>query len=147
MAIIRVSDRNAGMWAELCHELWPHNSAEEMLDEFNRGELPNEYLYLLNEEPIAFLSLSIRTDYVEGKTDPGPVGYVEAIYVRPPYRKRGIAQELVTFAQRWAAEQGCTMLASDCELSNADSRLFHSKVGFEEASVNVHFVMHLTTQA
>lgn len=145
MAIIKVSDKSARIWAELCHELWPHHSADEMLSEYKRGALPNEFLYLQAEQPIAFLSLSIRTDYVEGKTDPGPVGYVEGIYVRMPYRKRGIAKELIQFAKRWAAEQGCTMLASDCELDNEDSRLFHKKIGFDEVSVNVHFAMQLNS--
>lgn len=144
MAIIKVSDKYARIWAELCHELWPHNSVEEMLGELRGGELPNEYLYLLDEQPVAFVSLSVRTDYVEGKTNAGPVGYLEAIYVRPPYRHQGIAKELVEFAKSWAAERGCAMLASDCELANEDSRLFHRKIGFDEVSVNVHFAMSLT---
>lgn len=143
MAIVHVTSSNARLWAELCNDLWSHNSIEEMLIAFNNDEFPNEYLYQINNIPVAFLSLSIRNDYVEGKTDSNPVGYLEGIYVKPAYRKRGIAKELVDFAKKWSIEHGCTMLASDCELTNKESRLFHNKIGFVEANINVHFTMNL----
>lgn len=143
MDIIKVTDENAKMWAELCNELWPHNSVHEMLEAFNSGEYKNEYLCQIDGLYVAFLSLSVRSDYVEGKTDSKPVGYLEGIYVKPEYRKRGIAKALVEFAQKWVSEKGCSMLASDCELSNEDSRIFHNKIGFVEASINVHFKMEL----
>ena len=91
---------------------------------------------------VAFMSLSLRHDYVEG-TDSSPVGYLEGIYVKPDFRKSGIAAEMVEFAKEWVVSKGCTELASDCELDNEDSRLFHSKIGFEEANRIVCFVMKI----
>jgi len=114
-----------------------------MLEAFSKGEYDNEYLYEADNALIAFISLSLRRDYVEGKVDSNPVGYLEAIYVEPEYRKRGIARELVSFAKIWSIEQGCSMLASGCELANEESRIFHNKIGFAEASINVHFTMSL----
>jgi aminoglycoside 6'-N-acetyltransferase I len=67
----------------------------------------------------------------------------EGIYVKPEYRRRGVAKELVEFAKRWSIERGCLMLASDCFLENTPSRSFHNKIGFKEVSVNVHFTMDL----
>ena len=142
MEIIKVTNENVRAWAKLCNELWTHNSIDEMLEAFNNGEYKNEYLYRINDLYVAFLSLSIRNDYVEGKTDSAPVGYLEGIYVKPEYRKKGIAKKLVTFAKEWSAKRGCSMLGSDCELSNEDSRLFHNKIGFVEAKINVHFKMN-----
>jgi len=142
MNIIPVTNVNAQKWAELCNELWPHNSVEEMLEEFNNGQYKNEYLCQIDDMFIAFLSLSLRKDYVEG-TDSSPVGYVEGIYVKCKYRKMGIARNLIEFAKQWTIKNGCSMLASNCELTNKDSRLFHNKIGFTEANVNVHFTIKL----
>ena len=146
MSIVKVTSDNVKAWAILCNELWPHHPSEEFLQAFNDGKYNNEYLYVTDDVPIAFMSLSLRHDYVEGKEDSNPVGYLEGIYVRPDFRRSGIAEELVDYAKQWALEQGCSMLASDCEIDNNDSRAFHNKIGFVEESVNVHFSMRLVDQ-
>ena len=143
MAIVKVTADTVAVWAQFCHDLWPHNTAAAMRAEWEKGLLPHEYLYEENGDYIAFVSLALRHDYVEGKTDENPVGYLEAIYVVPEHRRRGIARALVGFAEAWSRAQGCTMLASDCELPNEQSRAFHNRVGFAEESINVHFSMAL----
>ena len=137
-----VSIKNENEWAELCIALWSDNTTTNMLEERKNGELPNEYLYMVDGEAVAFLSLSLRHDYVEG-TDSSPVGYLEGIYVKPNYRGRGIAGELVEFAKEWAISQGCSELASDFELDNENSRLFHRKIGFDEVNKIICFTMDL----
>ena len=131
--IVPVTIENEKDWAELCVALWSDNTMEAMLEERESGKFPNEYLYFVEIESVAFMSLSLRHDYVEG-TDSNPVGYLEGIYVKPDFRERGIASALVDFAKEWAISQGCSELASDCELDNEDSRLFHNNIGFEEAN-------------
>lgn len=138
--IIPVGRETERAWAELCAELWPHHEIGEFLSERKAGGYQHEYLYLVDERPIAFISLSLRHDYVEG-TSSRPVGYIEGIYVRQEHRKMGIARELVAFARRWSAERGCAELASDCLLENEVSRAFHRRVGFQEANVIVCFTM------
>jgi aminoglycoside 6'-N-acetyltransferase I len=140
--IISVSKENEKEWAELCVALWSENSTFDMLKELHTGELPNEYLYVMDEKAVAFLSLSLRNDYVEG-TDSSPVGYIEGIYVKPSFRGRGIATKLVNFAKEWAISKGCSELASDCELDNEDSRVFHGKIGFDEVNRIICFTMSL----
>ena len=137
-----MSDRNQREWAELCTALWPHHTVESWVQRRDAGKAPHEYLYVDGEEAVAFLSLSLRFDYVEG-TDSSPVGYVEGIYVKPNCRGKGIARELIVYAKDWARERGCVELASDCEISNEDSRVFHKGVGFQEANVIVCFTMAL----
>ena len=141
--IVPVTTENEKDWAALCVALWPDdNTVEDMLEERNAGELPHEYLYIADDKPVAFISLSLRHDYVEG-TDSSPVGYIEGIYVKPECRNKGIAAKLVSFAKEWAISQGCTELASDCELENTASQLFHNNIGFVEAGKIICFTMDL----
>jgi aminoglycoside 6'-N-acetyltransferase I len=140
--IIPVSKRHEEAWAELCAALWPETAKEELLRERALGNLPHEYLYLVDGGAIAFMSLSLRRDYVEG-TESSPVAYLEGIYVKPEHRGKGIARELVEFAKEWALKNGCSELASDCELENKESELFHKKVGFQEANRIICFTMPL----
>jgi len=137
-----VTSENENEWAELCIALWSNNTTDDMLEELHSGKLPSEYLYMVESKAVAFISLSLRTDYVEG-TDSSPMGYLEGIYVNPNFRGRGIAEKLVEFATEWSISKGCTELASDCELDNEDSRLFHGKIGFEEANRIICFTMNL----
>ena len=140
--IVPLTKENELAWAELCTALWPHASADSMLQEVSIGALPNNFLYLLNNEFIAFISFSLRSEYVEG-TKSSPVGYIEGIYVKPEHQGKGIAKELVEFAKNFLRENGCSELASDCLLENEDSRAFHNKIGFKEANTIVHFTMDL----
>ncbi len=48
---------------------------------------------------------------------------------------------IIKVTKEWSKGHGCTMLASDCEFANRESRAFHNKIGFAEASINVHFTM------
>ena len=138
--IVPVTNENEIKWAELCVDLWPHCTIDEMLAERNANKSEDEFLYSLNNEFIAFLNISLRHEYVEG-TDSSPVGYVEGIYVKPEHQGKGIAKELIEFAKKWARENDCKELASDCLLENEDSRKFHNKVGFKEANTVVCFTM------
>lgn len=140
--IIPVTDDNEITWATLCAELWCDCDQKEFLQTRHAGECPFEFLYMKEQETLAFMSLSLRRDYVEG-TDTSPVAYVEGLYVRPAYRRLGIATEMIQFAKSWAGARHCQELASDCPVDNALSELFHKHVGFQEVSRNIHFVMKM----
>ena len=140
--IIPVSIEFEMSWAELCAALWPEESLDDFIEEGRKSGFEGQFLYLMNGAVVAFLSLSLRYDYVEG-TKTSPVGYIEGIYVKPDFQNQGIARELVEFAKKWSIEKGCSELASDCELHNDASRKFHNKIGFKEANTIVCFVMDL----
>ena len=84
-------------------------------------------------EAIGFAQCQLRRDYVEG-TGSSPVGYLEGIFVREEYRRRGIAKELLEACEAWAGDFGCSEFASDCELTNYESFRFHLALGFLEAN-------------
>ena len=69
--------------------------------------------------------------------------FIEEIFLKEAFRGRGLARELVQLCEKWARERGCGEFASDCELSNTESLLFHLKLGFLEANRIICFTKKL----
>lgn len=122
--------------ARLAVSLWPEHTQEELAAEFtdimNTGNA-RFFLKVHNDMPVGFAQCQLRYDYVEG-TESRPVGYLEGIFIKEECRHKGFAGELLSYCEKWAEERGCTEFASDCELDNHDSLLFHRKMGFSEAN-------------
>lgn len=119
---------------KLSVKLFPNQTFDEMhraYYEFLTTKKEMGFLYHKDNQIIAFMNLSIRSDYVNG-TDTTPVVFVEAIYVLPEYRKQGIARAFISFAEKFTKENGFTQLASDCLIENTASEKFHKSCGFEE---------------
>ena len=140
--IVTVTKENENEWAEMCVELWPDLTIDSVLRMNHEGLFKNEFLYYEENKPAAFLSLSVRSDYVEG-TDSSPVGYIEGLFVKPEFRRKGIAEKLIEHAKVWSRKYGCTELGSDCVLDNTGSQAFHKDVGFTEANRLVCYTMQL----
>ncbi len=125
--------------------LWEHHTTEELMMEFshliNRKDAQFFLLYE-GEEAAGFAQCQLRHDYVEG-TASSPVGYLEGIFVKEAFRHRGYADKLLTACETWAAKQGCTEFAADCELDNTASRSFHLAAGFTEVNRIICFAKRL----
>ncbi|MEK7462977.1 MAG: aminoglycoside 6'-N-acetyltransferase [Patescibacteria group bacterium] len=138
-----ISKKYFNEWVVAGVALWPHHTKKEISKEFNKQLLLDKYKTFigLNEKGdlIAFINLSLRSDYVEGSTT-SPVGYIEGVYVKPEYRKQGVARSFIKIAGHWAKEYGCKELASDTGLSNIDSQKFHKNAGFKRVDTIVHFI-------
>lgn len=122
--------------ASLALLLWPEHTLEELLVEMTYFiSQPDTKIFLAyhNNEPIGFAQCQLRYDYVEG-TSSSPVGYLEGLYVKVPFRKQGFAKKLVDACEVWAKKKGCREFASDCELNNEESLAMHLKLGFIEAN-------------
>lgn len=129
------------------HALFPHHPEEELEPDIRYALGSPDQAYLLCSDDgraVGFANVALRRDYVEG-ADTSPVGYLEAIYVDPAYRGRGIARELARRAEAWARERGCVEMGSDAELDNVASQAFHARIGFEEANRNVHFIKRISS--
>lgn len=77
-------------------QLWPDHGTEEMEAVFTETLADAEAAVFLAEQDgaaVGFAQFQLRHDYVEG-TDTSPVGYLEGIFVAPPYRNRGVASAL-----------------------------------------------------
>ena len=134
--IRKAEEKDLQSLATLAMELWPDNSAEEMradLKTIMEKEDAAFFLLFVEGRVIGFAQVSLRQDYVEG-TETSPVGYLEGIYVKPNHRRRGLGRSLVTACEVWLRRKGCEEFASDCELTNEESLLFHLHTGFLEAN-------------
>ncbi len=127
--------QNLNTLAALAKELWSEHELSELACEYE-GFIANPeaqcFIYYVDDKPAAFAHCQLRHDYVEG-TSSSPVGYLEGIYVKAEYRRRGIAGQLLKACEDWSRERGCTEFASDCVLDNIDSLRFHMSMGFSEA--------------
>ena len=121
-----------GLIEELTQEFYEYISKEN-------GTI---FLAMIDGCAVGFAQCGLRRDYVEG-TDSSPVGYLEGIFVKEEYRKRGVARDMLEACQKWAKGQGCAEFASDCELDNEDSLKFHIKMGFVEANRIICFTKKL----
>lgn len=89
------------------------------------------------EGVLGFTEVGLR-GYAEGCRS-SPVGYLEGIFVVETHRKRGVGRALLGGAEAWARERGCTEMASDRQIHNEMSGLFHAALGFEEVERIVCF--------
>ena len=145
MNIRKANQTDVAEIAKLSCLLWPEHSTTEMEEEFSALIANNDVAVFLAEgdgQAIGFAQCQLRHDYVEG-TDSSPVGYLEGIFVREEYRRRGMARQLLEACEAWAKEQHCTEFASDCELDNYESFRFHLALGFLEANRIICFTKQI----
>jgi aminoglycoside 6'-N-acetyltransferase I len=146
MMILRATLYELNDAVELALKLWPHGSEASFIAEFTdiiSDQGSAVFLAADGERKIGFAQVGMRHDYVEG-TDSRPVGYLEGIFVEEEFRGRGIAAKLLVACEAWVKENGCTELASDCELDNETSLAFHLKEGFVETNRIICFTKKLS---
>ncbi len=118
---------------------YPAKDVEEDLIRITKNPKYKTFLARSGSHTVGFVTVSIRTDYVEGSKT-SPVGYVEAIYVDSNYRKQGLAKLLFKKGEHWTKLQGCSEIGSDTWDWNVAAQDFHEKLGFKKEDVLVHFI-------
>lgn len=143
--IRKAEAKDLPMITELACQLWSDHAVEEMRAEFAEViAKPDSAFFLayVEDVPIGFAQCQLRYDYVEG-TKTSPVGYLEGIFIKEGYRNKGYAKELLAECEAWAKGNGCQEFASDCEIDNIDSFLFHKAMNFTEANRIICFTKTL----
>ena len=90
-----------------------------------------------DEHLCGMVEVSIRTSAFGCTTD--RVGYLEAWYVEPDWRRGGIGRALVERAEAWARSQGCTEMASDTTPRYVLSPAAHEALGYRVVKRKTHF--------
>jgi aminoglycoside 6'-N-acetyltransferase I len=150
MIVRRAMQNDQTEWLRMRTALWPdgspHDHLREMRDQLND---PARYAVFVAQRDGGdlggFLEASLRA-YADG-CDSSPVGYIEGWYVDADLRQQGVGGELVRAAEQWALAQGCTEMASDCDLGNLTSFRAHLALGYQEAERLIHFRRSLTGSA
>ena len=134
-------------WLRLRLLLWDESSADDHSEEMvGIIEHADSQLVVVadlgNGQLSGFLEASIRSHVEDCETD--NVGYLEGWYVEEAFRKMGVGGSMVSYAEQWAMQKGCTEMASDAEIENTISIDAHLSLGYEETSRLVHLRKELT---
>lgn len=142
MKISKVAKKDFADWVTLGIEFWSQHSQNGIKKDFKRmlgSKKEQSFICRDNSKPIGFINVSIRTDYVEGSKT-SPVGYLEGVYVKKNYRKKGIAKMLFKEAQKWFTKKKVSEIGSDAEVNNKISYQFHKSIGFKKGETLIHFI-------
>ncbi len=103
-------------------------------------------LNTLAVEPAALLRVAERDDVVVGMVAghvlavvhaDGPAGWITALVVAAGYRGQGIGRALLTAAERWMSERGCSRIAVTTHLRRADAHAFYEKLGYTQTGLRL----------
>jgi aminoglycoside 6'-N-acetyltransferase I len=146
-----IAPEDLDAWCRMRQALWPDAEAKELRREAEAC-LAGEHLLgavLVGDGPsgeaLGMLELSLRS-YAEGCRT-APVPYIEAWYVVPKARRRGVGQALVAAAEQWARARGYREIASDTVLDNRIAERAHLALGFAEVERAIHFRKDLAAVA
>jgi aminoglycoside 6'-N-acetyltransferase I len=151
MKIRPIAPGDLDAWCRMRQALWPDAEASELRDEaeaYLAGRSPLEAVLVAEApsgDPLGMLELSLRSCAEGCRT--APVPYIEAWYVVPGARRRGVGRTLVTAAERWARERGHREIASDTVLGNGVGERAHLALGFAEVERAIHFRKELADGA
>ena len=146
MTVERATMATIPEWAPLRAALWPQASSPELEREaaalLVRKPAAVAFLLRADAATVGFAEATVRVDYVNGCWT-SPVAFLEGLYVRPEWRRRGAARRLCRAVEAWAGEQGCSELASDTEIDNEASQAMHEALGFAGSARVVCYVKRI----
>lgn len=137
--------KDLSLLIRLASALWSDCPESKLLNEFENILKDDDcacFIKYVDNEAAGFAQCSLRHDYVEGASS-SPTGYLEGIFIKEAFRKKGFAKELLENCENWARLKGCREFASDCELQNKDSLAFHLNTSFKEANRIICFIKKL----
>jgi aminoglycoside 6'-N-acetyltransferase I len=129
------------VWAQMRAALWPEESAiahakgiEELLAATDAWGFIAE---AAGGEAAGFAEVAVRK-YANG-CDAAPVAFLEGVWIKPRFRRRGIGAQLIAHAEAFVAGRGFRELGSDTQIDNDVSQAAHRAWGFSETERVVYF--------
>jgi aminoglycoside 6'-N-acetyltransferase I len=128
-------------WLRLRRQLWPALEERRHAAEV-RAMLADEARFAA----FGYHASGVLAGFVEASLRERPdvlplgrMGYIEALFVAPEYRGKGVGRGLLQAAERWAEACGCEIMGSDAELGNRAGVEIHRRLGYREAARIVRF--------
>ncbi len=138
VAIREMDASDRAVWLRFRSELWPESEDEQWVDEILTGKDYFGFIAELGDGRAAgFAEVGIRP-YANG-CDTHPVPFLEGIFVRPEYRRKRVAAQLIAFIETFAFARGFREIGSDARIENVQSHAAHRAWGFEETERVVYF--------
>jgi aminoglycoside 6'-N-acetyltransferase I len=133
-----LEDHDTPEWLRLRLALWPDAGLEEQEREMDaiRRDPERQAVFVFERSDGrlgGFVEASLH-ETAEGCTS-SPVGYLEAWYVDPDVRRRGIGGQLVAAAETWARVAGCREMASDTSPEYPLGPVAHARLGYAPTSI------------
>jgi aminoglycoside 6'-N-acetyltransferase I len=129
------------IWAEMRTALWPDETplahakmVDELLDD---GDVWGLIAEATDGTAIGFAEIAVRK-YANG-CDTRPVAFLEGVWVKPQFRRRGVGAQLIAQAEAFLAARGFHELGSDTRIDNCMSQAAHLAWGFSETERVVYF--------
>jgi aminoglycoside 6'-N-acetyltransferase I len=122
-------------WLRLRRALWDWMSLDEQSREMGeiRADLDRQPVFVA-ERPegglCGLVEVTIHSAAPGCTTD--RIGYLEAWYVGPDWRRQGVGRRLVETAEAWARSAGCREMASDTTPDYPLSPAAHAALGYQE---------------
>ncbi|MEZ4658437.1 MAG: GNAT family N-acetyltransferase [Caldilineaceae bacterium] len=129
-------------WLRLREALWPSQSDQQNADEMaeilaNFAQMPTIVAQRPEGGLCGFVEAAIHSEARGCVTN--KIGYLEAWYVDPDWRQKGVGRALVEAAEEWARAQGCTEMASDTMEDYPLSPAAHAQLGYQEVGRDIYF--------
>ena len=128
-------------WAKMRSALWPDHVPQahaKMIDDLlNDQDMWGFVAQAANGKALGFAEIAIRK-YANG-CDTRPVAFLEGVWVRPQFRRRGVGARLIAHIEAFLVEHGFRELGSDAGMNNVGSHAAHFSWGFSETERVVYF--------
>jgi aminoglycoside 6'-N-acetyltransferase I len=126
----------------MAHALWPEVDPGQLRAEIDAMAGPGVggrrgWIAEAGDRAVGFAELGLRP-YANG-CDSQPVGFLEAIWVAPDWRGRGVARALLAAVEAAVRAEGLREIGSDALIGNTESLAAHAAWGFEEVERVVCF--------
>jgi aminoglycoside 6'-N-acetyltransferase I len=137
----QMTSSDCAAWIELRSGLWPDESPSlhaRAIEAILAGDGAWGFIAeSIDGTPAAFAELSVRK-YANG-CDSEPVPFLEAIFVRPHFRRQGAGARLIAHMEAFLTARRFCELGSDALIDNHSSHAAHHGWGFAETERVVYF--------
>ncbi|MCC5787490.1 MAG: GNAT family N-acetyltransferase [Phycisphaerales bacterium] len=132
MQIVPPDAKTLSAWAQMRLSLWPREAFDELRreaeDYLSSGKLDGRahgvFLAIDLGAPIGMIEVGLAGSPEERRA------HIEAWFVEPSARRRGVGTMLMAEAERWARGRGCRTLSSDTTPEYPESPAAHAALGF-----------------